>query len=71
MDINAKKEKIYAIGWCLATLTDSFYSKKPNKNLNETQCLKNTLTNNLATFNFLRKERYVNTLYLIESLINT
>ena len=71
MDINGKREDVYAIGWCLATLTDSYYSKKPGKNLNESQCLKITLTSNLATFNFLKKERYVNTLNLIESLINT
>ena len=71
MDINGTKEEIYAIGWCLATLTETHYSKKTNKNFNEAHSLKITLSNHVTTFNFLKKERYNNTLRLIESLINT
>ena len=71
MDINGTKEEIYAIGWCLATLTETHYSKKTIKNFNEALCLKITLSNHVATFNFLKKERYNNTLRLIETPINT
>merc|ERR1712115_615012 len=71
MDINGTKEEVYAIGWCLATLTETHYSKRTIKNFNVALCLKITLSNHIATFNFLKKERYSNTLKLIESLINT
>ena len=71
MDINGTKEEIYAIGWCLVALTETHYSKKTIKNFNEALCLKITLSNHVTTFNFLKKERYNNTLRLIETLINT
>ena len=65
MDINGTKNEVYAIGWCLATITETHYSKKTIKNFNEAQSLKIILFIHVTTFNFLKKERYINTLKLI------
>ena len=69
MDINGKSDKIYAIGWVLATLTEIHYSKKICKNLSETNYLKITLTNNVSTFKFLNTTKYTTTLELIKFLL--
>ena len=65
MDVDGKREDVYAIGWVLATLTDIHYSKKICRNLDEVTNLKVTLTNNVTTFKFLDKEKYDITLKLI------
>ena len=71
MDISGERQEIYAIGWCLATLTEAHYLKKSDNNSNETNNLKINLTSNLTTFKFLKRDCYAKTLYLIESLLNT
>ena len=71
MDLTGEKNNVYSIGWCLATLTEVYYSKNLAHNINETSNLKITLTYSLTTFKFLHKDCYTKTYTLIESLINT
>ena len=71
MDLTGEKDDIYAIGWCLATLTEEDYSKNIAHNISETNNLKITLSHNLKTFKFVQKEFYTKTYNLIDSLINT
>ena len=61
MDISGEKNKIYAIGCCLATLTEANYSKKSDHNFNDTSNLKITLTNYLTTFKLKKRTLFQNT----------
>ena len=69
MDIEGEKGKIYAIGWCLATITDYYYNNEKNGKTNDDKKLKLLLTHNYTTFNIIPNQQYNSTLELLKTLI--
>ena len=69
MDLCGDTDEIYAIGWILATLTETHYSKKICKNLSEVDQIKIALTNDVTTFKFLNAKKYAKILDLINLLL--
>ena len=54
MDIQGNIEQIYAIGWCLATITDFYYSNKKTSKYSEEINLRLILTHNTKIFKSLQ-----------------
>ena len=65
MDLCGDTDEIYAIGWVLATLTKTHYSKKICKNLSEVNQIKIALTSDMTTFKSLSGKKYAKILDLI------
>ena len=62
MDIGGEKEKIHAIGWCLATITEYYYNNEKNGKANDEKNLKILLTHNYTTFKAIPNLLYNSTL---------
>ena len=71
MDIQGSIEQIYAIGWCLATITDFYYSNEKTSKISEEINLKLIFTHNTKTFKSVSHPQYKTTLKLVESLMDT
>ena len=69
MDLCGNTDDIYAIGWVLATLTETHYSKKICKNLSEVNQIKIALTSDVTTFKSLSTKKYTKILDLINLLL--
>ena len=69
MDLCGNIDEIFAIGWVLATLTETHYSKKSSKNLSEVNRIKIALTIDVTTFKFLDGKKYTKILELINLLL--
>ena len=68
MDIYSSNENIFAIGWCIATITEFYYGNEKMSKTSEELDLKLILTHNMKTFKYLQNSQCTNRLSLLRTL---